>query len=377
MRVVLAPDSFKESMTAAEAAAAMARGVRAVHPGADCVEVPMADGGEGTADALVAALGGRWRELVVRDQLGRGVLARYGLAADGLAVIEVAAAVGLGHVPEAGRRIMASTSLGVSDLVLDALAAGATRLVVGLGGTGTSDGGAGLLAGLGAVWRDADGRELPPHPDGLALLERVDLDGLDPRLGGVTIELACDVTNPLLGPRGAAAVFGPQKGATPEQVPAIEAVLRRVADALTRAGLQDVRDVPGAGAAGGLGAAFLALGARLRPGAEVVAEAARLEEAVRGADLVLTGEGSIDRQTLAGKTPAGVAAVAVRCGVPVIAFAGRVGEGEADLLAAGFAAIVPIIAEPFDLATALREGPANLERAVAEALRSTVPVRGA
>jgi len=370
MKVVLAPDSFKESMSAAQAVAAMARGVRTVLPDAECVEVPMADGGEGTADALVAALGGQWRTVASTDALGRPIEAAYGLSG-GLAVVEVAAAVGIGLVAPAERDVARSSSLGVADLIRDALGAGATRLVVGLGGSATTDGGAGLLAGLGVRWLDADGNALSPTPAGLAALDHADVSGLDPRLAAVAIELACDVTNPLLGTEGAAAVFGPQKGATPGQVPVLDATLARIADALVAAGLPDVRDLPGSGAAGGLGAAFLALGARMRRGVEVVAEAAHLEEAVAGADLVLTGEGSLDRQTLSGKTPSGVADVAARHGVPVIAFAGRLGEGSEELLGRGFAAVVSITAGPCDLATALAQGPANLERAVATALRLT------
>ena len=369
MRIVLAPDSFKESMSTAEAAAAMARGVRSVFPDADCVEVPMADGGEGTTDALVATLGGEWRTVAGRDALGRPIRAGYGFAADGLAIIEVAAAVGIGLVDRADRDPLAATSLGVADLLLAALDAGATRVIVGLGGTVTTDGGAGLLAGLGAIWLDAEERELVPTPGELRRLDRVDLAGLDARLGEVSIELACDVTNPLLGPSGSAAVFGPQKGATPDQVPVLDGVLARVADALVAAGLPDVREWPGAGAAGGLGAAFLALGAEMRRGVDVVADAAGLAGAVDGADLVLTGEGSIDSQTLSGKTPAGVAEVAARYGVPVIAFAGRLGEGVDELVGNGFAAVLSIVPGPCDLATALREGPGNLERAVATAMR--------
>lgn len=369
MKVVLAPDSFKESMSAAEAAAAMARGVRAVYADAECVEVPMADGGEGTAEALVDALGGQWREVATVDALGRPITARYGLTPDGLAVIEVAAAVGIGLIPPAEREVMASSSAGVADLVRDALDAGATHVIVGLGGSATTDGGAGLLAGLGAVWLDADGVALAAHPEALTRLDRVDLTGLDPRLERVEIELACDVTNPLLGPSGSAAVFGPQKGASSEQVPVLDGVLTRIADALVAAGRADVREVPGAGAAGGLGAAFLSLGGRRRRGVEVVAEAAGLARHVAGVDLVLTGEGSIDSQTLAGKTPAGVAEVAAASGVPVIAFAGRLGEGADKLVGNGFAAVVSITTGPSDLATALADGPANLERAVATALR--------
>lgn len=369
MRVVLAPDSFKESMTAAEAAAAMARGVRQVFPDAECIQVPMADGGEGTAEALVAALDGQWRTVSSRDALGRPIEAGYGLTRDGLAIIEVAAAVGIGLVDPAERDILHSSSIGVADLMLDALDAGASHLIVGLGGTVTSDGGAGMLAGLGAVWLDAAARPLRPDPAGLAELAQVELSGIDPRLHEVTIELACDVTNPLLGPTGAAAVFGPQKGASPKDVPLLDTTLARVADALTRAGGPEVRELPGAGAAGGLGAAFLTLGARMRRGVDVVAEAAHLAEAAAGADLVLTGEGSLDSQTLSGKTPAGVAEVAARYRVPVLAFAGRLGDGADQLVGNGFAAVVPIVQQPCDLPTALSEGPANLELAVATALR--------
>jgi glycerate kinase len=365
MRIVLAPDSFKESMTAPEAAAAMARGVGVAVPGAECTVIPMADGGEGTTDALIAALGAVRRNVTARDALGRPVLAGYGLTTDGLAVMEVAAAVGIGIVAPADRDVMRSDSRGVADLVLDALDAGADRLLVGLGGSATTDGGAGLLAGLGVRLLDAAGTDVAPTPVGLERLARVDVSGLERRLAGLRIDLASDVTNPLLGPLGSAAIFGPQKGATPAQVPVLDAVLERLADALVQAGLPDVRDVPGAGAAGGLGMAFLSLGARLRPGVEVVAEAVGLDDAIAGADLVLTGEGALDAQTAAGKTPAGVLAVAARHGVPVIAFAGRLGTGIEDL---GFASCVPIVAESVDLATALREGPANLERAVSGAV---------
>jgi glycerate kinase len=367
MRIVIAPDSFKESMTAPQAAAAMARGVRRADPEAECTLKPMADGGEGTTDTLVAALGAVRREVLARDPLGRPIRAVYGLAPDGLAVIEVAAAVGIGLVEPAKRDVMGSDSRGVADLVLDAVEAGAHRLLVGLGGSATTDGGAGLLAGLGVRLLDGADAAVAPSPEGLARLASVDVSGLEPRLVGLRIDLASDVTNPLLGPLGSAAVFGPQKGATTAQVPMLDAALARLADALVAAGLPEVRDLPGAGAAGGLGMAFLSLGARLRPGVEVVAEATGLERAIAGADLVLTGEGALDAQTAAGKTPAGVLAVARRHGVPTIAFAGRLGTGIADL---GFAACVPIVGESVDLATALREGAANLEQAVADAVGS-------
>lgn len=369
MKVVIAPDSFKESMSAAEAAAAIARGVRSVVPGADCVLVPMADGGEGTTNALVAALGGAIRKVRTQDALGRPIEAEYGLTDDGLAIIEVAAAVGIEQVAPEDRDIMQSSSRGVGVLVRAGLDAGASRLIVGLGGSVTSDGGAGLLTELGVRLLDANGASVPPTPSGLTQLASVEISGLDPRLAGIRIDVACDVSNPLLGPAGAAAIFGPQKGATPEQVPILDATLERLATLLLAAGMPDVRDQPGAGAAGGLGGAFLTLGGRMRRGVEVVAEAAGLAAVIAGADLVLTGEGSIDSQTLSGKTPAGVAEIAARQGVPVIAFAGRVGPDSDILLEHGFAAIVPIMSAPADLSTALVEGPANLERAAATTLR--------
>lgn len=370
MRIVIAPDSFKESMTAATAAAAIERGVRHALPYAECDVLPIADGGEGTLDALALALKAERREVATVDALGRPVRAAFALAADGLAVVEVAQAVGLELL--AGRRdVMHATTTGVAALVLAALDAGATRLIVGLGGTATCDGGAGLLAGLGVRLLDASGQGLRPDPDGLAGLSSVDASELDRRIGFMAaagITLACDVTNPLLGPDGAAAVFGPQKGATSAQVPVLEETLSRLADALVMAGFPDVSERAGAGAAGGLGAAFLALGAELRPGFAVVAEAIGLEQAIASADLVITGEGSLDAQTGSGKAPAGVAALAVRYGVPVLAFAGRVPDPEA-ALKLGFEAVFPI-ADRVPLAEALANGPALLEAAVAAQLAS-------
>lgn len=379
MRVVCAPDSFKESMTAPEAAAAMARGVRRALGGGvggdaaiEVVEIPMADGGEGTTEAIVRARGGRLVPVAVRDALGRPAVGLIGLLPDldggGTAVIEVASAVGLAMVAPGERDPLRATSRGVGDLLLAALDRGVTRIVVGLGGSATNDGGAGLLKSLGAVMYDAEGRVVEASPDALVRVARVDLAGLDPRLASLEVALACDVTNPLLGPTGATAVFGPQKGVRPESVAALDAALAVWADALEAATGRVTRDLPGAGAAGGLGAAFLALGATLLPGVRVVAEAVGLEAAVAGADLVLTGEGSIDAQTFAGKAPAGVAAIAARHGVPVLAFAGRVGPGAEQLLARGSGEVVAITPDSTPLESALREGPANLERAVADAL---------
>lgn len=366
MKVVCAPDSFKESMTAAQAAAAMARGVHRVVPDAGVDEVPMSDGGEGFLAALAAALGAQMRTVSVPDALGRPAAAGYAVAGD-VAVIEVAQAVGLEGVPAALRDIWASSTTGVGQLLLAALDAGARRIVVGLGGSATNDCGAGMLDALGARYLDADGARLAPTPSGLARLAGVDLSRLDPRLAGVQIEAACDVTNPLTGASGASAVFGPQKGATPDDVPRLDALLARLAEL---DGSSASATQPGAGAAGGLGHAFRAhLGATLSPGVDLVVRTVGLADRVRGAALVLTGEGSVDSQTLSGKTPAGVAAVAQAAGVPAVVVAGRVAADADVLLEAGVCALVPILPETMDLPEALRRGEDNLERATATTMR--------
>ena len=365
LRVVCAPDSFKHCMSAARAAAAMADGVHRVHPEADCVQVPMADGGEGFTDAIAASLGARVVEVSAHDALGRPTCGRLAVAGD-LAAFEVASVVGLEAVAPADRNLLHSDTRGVGELLLAGLDAGVRRFLVGLGGSATNDGGAGMLAALGVRFRDAGGVPVPTTPEGLARLATVDLSGLDPRLAGCRVEVACDVDNPLLGARGASAVFGPQKGATPDQVVELDATLARLADA---SGTTAHAATPGAGAAGGLGHAFLAhLGADLRPGLRLVADAVGLAATIAGADLVLTGEGSLDGQTLAGKTPAGVVALARDAGVPVVVFAGRVSE-DAGLLAALRAdAVVCITPEGQDLPTALARGPQNLADAVARHL---------
>ncbi|WOP18249.1 glycerate kinase [Raineyella sp. LH-20] len=367
MRIVCAPDSFKESMTAAEAAAAMARGVRRVLPDAEIVEVPLSDGGEGFLESLAAALDARLVPIEVPDALGRPVMSSYALTADGLAVIEMARAAGLEQIAPTDRDVHHSSTAGVGRLVTAALDAGATRLVIGIGGSATNDGGAGLLDALGVRYLDADGRRLVPTPAGLVGVAAVDASGLDPRLAAVTVDVACDVTNPLCGPYGASAVFGPQKGATAEDVRSLDAVLARLA---RLDGGTDVADQPGAGAAGGLGYALLRhLQARLRPGIELVTETVGLAQAVRGAALVLTGEGSVDAQSLAGKTPVGVAAIAAAAGVDTVILAGRVAPDTDVLLDHGVLALVPILPRAMDLDEALATGVDNLERAAATVIR--------
>jgi len=371
MRILCAPDSFKESMTAPEAAAAMARGVRRVLPDADVVEIPLADGGEGTCATLVAALGGELLEVPCTDALGRPATGTVGYVADrALAVIEVASACGLEQIPTHLRDARTTSTAGVGHLVAAAVRMGARHLIVGLGGSATNDAGTGMLSALGVRFLDVQGEELRPGGADLRRLASIDGSGLLPELAGVEIVLASDVNNPLVGPNGASRVFGPQKGATPEAVDELDLALTRWADVVEDARGVTVRDVPGAGAAGGLGAAFLAFtGATVRSGIEVVMDAVGLPQLLESTDLVLTGEGSVDAQSAGGKVPWGVAATAHAEGVPVVVFGGRI-EGAVEAAPPpGVRAIVPIVRDLTDLPRALAEGPVNLERAVAMACR--------
>lgn len=350
MKIVIAPDSFKESLSAPDAAAAIERGVKQAFPGARTLCVPMADGGEGTVAAVLAATGGQWRTTPVSGALGEPLQAAWGWLDDSTAVIEMAAAAGLEQTPPERRDPLRASSGGVGELLRAALDAGARRIILGLGGSATNDGGAGMLAALGVRFLDANGLDLPPGGAALQQLARIDVQGLDPRLAGVQIDIASDVDNPLCGPQGASHTFGPQKGASPEQVALLDRSLARLADICARDLGRDMRDAPGAGAAGGLGyAAHAFLNARFRPGVELVAEVGKLAQAMEGAALAFTGEGRMDAQTLRGKTPAGVARIARRAGVPVVALAGSLGEGYQDLHAGGITAAFSLTPGPVSL----------------------------
>lgn len=371
MKIVLAPDSFKESMTASQAVAAMRAGVQAVLPDAECVEMPMADGGEGTVDAVVDALHGRRVEAVVQDALGRPVTATYGhVPLRQLAVIEIAAAAGLERIPVAQRDVLRAGTFGVGELIRSALDRGAEDLLIGLGGSATNDGGAGMLVALGAVLTDAAGNPLEPGGAPLQRLERIDISGLDPRLHDVRVRVASDVTAPLLGPTGASAVFGPQKGASAADVQSLDSALSRLATVTATTLGRAEPQRPGAGAAGGLGFALAEfLGAEIRPGVDEVARTVGLERALLGADWVFTGEGSVDAQTVMGKTPFGVAQLAVKAGARVVIFAGRVTQDASVLFDYGVDRLVAITAEGTPIEQALREGPASLTRAAAQVCR--------
>lgn len=366
MKIVVAPDSFKEGLGAPAVARALEKGLRRALPAAAIVRVPMADGGEGLVAAVLAATGGRRRRVRVTGPLGNPVQATYGLLPDGTAVIEMASASGLPLVPVAARNPLRTSSRGTGELIAHALRRGARRLIVGLGGSATNDGGAGLLQALGVRFLDRGGRVLA-QPLGGGDLSRITglvLDQRLPALAEAEILVACDVRNPLTGPRGASATFGPQKGASAAQVRRLDDNLARFGALVETATGRRCAGRPGAGAAGGAGFALMALcGARLRSGAELVAGLVDLEARIRGADLVVTAEGRVDGQTRYGKTPAGVAAVARRCGVPVVVIGGGLGPDAPRLFGVGVDALEPVVCEPMPLDAALRDAVRLLERA--------------
>ncbi|TWI53065.1 glycerate kinase [Pseudomonas duriflava] len=370
MKIIIAPDSFKESLSAPAVAEAIARGWQQIYPEARCVLKPMADGGEGTVDALLAAVGGERREQVVQGPMLEAVTAQWGWLGQRTAVIEMAAASGLHWVLREQRDALRACSYGTGELILAALDAGAKRIILGLGGSATNDGGSGLLRALGIRFLDEREQTLPPGGAALAQLARIDMAGLDPRLVDVRIDIAADVDNPLCGPKGASAVFGPQKGATPEQVQVLDAALAHFAQVTARAIGKDVSTVPGVGAAGGLGFAAKAfLNAEFHRGIELVADVSRLAEAMAGADLVITGEGRLDSQSLHGKTPVGVARIAQQASVPVVALVGSLGEGYQQVYDAGITAAFSLAPGPISLETACSTAAAELEARAADLAR--------
>lgn len=368
-RIVVAPDKLKGSCSAAQAAAAIVAGLSAVW-GEDAYEyraIPMADGGEGTVDAFLDG-GAEERRVAVHGPLGEPVTARYAVQG-GSAVIEMAEASGLALVG-AKRDATRASTFGTGELIRHALDGGAQRILLGIGGSATTDGGAGALAALGARFLDAAGNQLDPRPAGLRQLARLDLSALDPRLRETEIDIACDVENRLLGPHGAAAVYGPQKGAGPRDVELLEMVLTRFADVAAATVGTEFRNLPGAGAAGGLGWGLATFaGARLSRGFSIVADLRGLPAAIHGSVLVLTAEGQIDGQTVHGKVIDGVAALAAHAGVPVVAFAGSVEAAAETELAARGVACLPICTGPTDLAAAMRDGPALIRSAASRFAR--------
>ncbi|MGB2819742.1 MAG: glycerate kinase [Phycisphaerae bacterium] len=377
MRLVIAPDSFKESLTAAEVTAAVAEGVRRSCPEATIDACPMADGGEGTVAAMVAATSGEIRTARVAGPLGEYLQAEFGLLGTTAgspgrttAVIEMAAASGLDLVPTRLRDPMLTTTYGTGELIVAALEAGATDILIGIGGSATVDGGCGCAQAVGVAFADADGNPCVCGlaGGGLPTVHRIDMSRRDPRIAGARIRVACDVTNPLTGPRGAAAVYGPQKGATPEMVRQLEAGLAHLAEVIRRELTIDVEDLPGAGAAGGLGAGLVAfLGAELQRGVEIVADAVGLRDRLAAADLCITGEGSFDAQSLSGKTAVGVARVARELCVPTICIPGQAEPGLDD--GGLFAAVRPLVAGDVTVADSMRRPGELLTARAGEAMR--------
>jgi len=365
VKIVIAPQSFKGSLGAQEVAQAIARGIKRVLADAETIMVPIADGGEGTVEALVYGTHGQITATEVTGPLGEKVTAKWGILGDGVsAVVEMAAASGITLVPPGKLNPLVATTYGTGELIRAALHAGCRRLIIGIGGSATNDGGAGMAQALGARLLDEKDKELPRGGAALARLSRIDISGLERRLAECQVITACDVTNPLCGEQGASRVYGPQKGATEEMCQQLDEALTNYAGVIKRDLSINVMNIPGAGAAGGLGAGLVAfLGAKLVSGIEIVSEVVGLADHLKGAALVFTGEGRIDTQTLFGKTVAGVAAKAKSFHIPVVAIAGEVAGDYEELYQHGIDAIMSITPGPISL----KKSMANAERLIADA----------
>ena len=327
-KIVVAPDSFKGTMSSLEVCNIVKSAIASVDSGIEVAAVPIADGGEGTVDALLSAVGGKKMTVTVKDPLMRDVQAYYGILNDGFtAVIEMAQASGIGYL-ENDLWPLEATTFGTGQLIKSALDEGCDKIIMGLGGSATTDGGIGAAAALGIRFLSEDRNEIPPNGGGLSLLHKIDASGIDPRLEKTEIILACDVDNCLCGESGAAAIFGPQKGASPEQVGILDRNLEHYAAVMKEQFGLDVMDIRGGGAAGGLGVSLIAFAnARIMPGIQVILDTVKFSEIIKDADLIITGEGRIDNQTVLGKVPAGIARAAKHRGVPVIAIGGSLGKG--------------------------------------------------
>ncbi len=371
MKIVLAPDSFKESMTAKEACMAMERGIKKVINSVEIIHVPMGDGGEGTLDALVDATNGEVFYKDVVAPLGNKVKARFGILGDKkTAIIEMAEASGLYLVDKEKRNPLITTSFGTGELIKEALNKDVNKILIGLGGSATNDGGVGMLQALGVSFKDKNNNEIPYGGGALNKIHYIDVSNLDKRMLNVKIEIACDVKNTLTGPEGASEVFGRQKGASDADVKVLDENLKHFADISKKIIGKDIDNIQGAGAAGGLGAALIGYcNAEVKRGIDTVIEYSKLEDKLKDADLVLTGEGSIDFQTKFGKTPIGVATLAKKYDVPVIAFGGRIGNGIEELYSLGIDSIIGITPGVIGLDEALKDGKDNLEVAVENILR--------
>jgi glycerate kinase len=361
-KVAIAPDSFKGSLTALEAATCIEEGLKKAASGVSCRKVPMADGGEGTVQAIVDATGGRFIKRTVADPLGRRIKATFGLSGDGKsAIMEMAAASGLAILKPRERNPMKTTTYGTGELIKHALKLGVKKILIGIGGSATNDGGTGMAEALGVRFLDAGGKALSGSGGNLHKIASIDMKGLDPRLKHVRIEVACDVNNPLTGRHGAAQVYAPQKGATPEMVKRLDAGLSHLAKVIKRDLGVSILKAPGSGAAGGLGGGLMAfVNGQLRPGINIVIDSVKLARKIKGCDLVITGEGRMDHQTAFGKTPAGVAKVSKAQGIPVIAICGCLGKNPQIVNTVGIDAFFSALEEGVDEEDLPKRGPAML-----------------
>ncbi|MFU2131387.1 glycerate kinase [Gallibacterium anatis] len=362
MKIVIAPDSFKESLTALQVGQAIEIGFKKIFPDAEYIKVPMADGGEGTVQSLIDAWQGQTMVTEVTAPLGNKVLAEWGLSADRkTAIIEMAAASGLHLVAENERNPLITGSYGTGELIKAALNFGVEKIILGIGGSATNDAGVGMLQALGAAFLDDEGKPLVAGGAALKRLSKIDLSALDPRLATTQIEVACDVDNPLCGERGASAVFGPQKGATAAMIKELDAALSLFSQKVKQQLNKDIANIAGAGAAGGMGAGLQLLPkCRLKSGVDIILEATHLSKVVADADLVITGEGRMDSQTVYGKTPVGVAKTAKRFHKPVIAIVGCLRADYEVVYDAGIDAVFPIIRNLASLSDTLAQGRENL-----------------
>lgn len=378
MRIVVAPDSFKGSLSASRAADAVAAGILRVLPDAEILLIPIADGGEGTAEALVMATDGSMKRASVLDPLGRRVNSYFGMLGDGeTAVVEMAAASGLMMVPEELLNPLVTTTFGTGELIGAALDEGCRKIILAIGGSATNDAGVGALQALGGSFKDDQGMEVNFGGREVGRIRSIDLDNLAPRLKDVQITVACDVDNPLTGKHGASVVYGPQKGATPEMVGVLDAALKKFASLIKKSMNVDVNALPGSGAAGGMGAAAMVfLGAEMRPGVEIVLDANGFEERIEGADLIITGEGKVDLQTLHGKVINGVLKAAGKKGVPVLVLAGTVEPGGYELLNRGAVAVLPIVNRPMPLEEAKFRAAELLSKTTEQAMRLFIGPEG-
>ncbi len=371
MKVVIAPQSFKGSISALDAARAMEQGVKRVFPDTETVLAPVADGGDGTLETLVEATEGDIRSATVTGPIGEPVEAEWGALGDGeTAMIEMARTSGLALLSLDERDPLRATTYGLGEIIREALDAGFRSFIVGIGGSATNDGGAGMAQALGVRLLDESGNDLPPGGAALADLRKIDTSGLDARAAASQFSVACDVSNPLTGPEGASAVYGPQKGATPELVEQLDGALGNFAEVVERDIGRSINDVPGSGAAGGLGGGMMAfLDGSLRAGVDIVLDQVGLNEQLEGADLVITGEGQLDFQTVYHKAPIGVAWRAKERGIPVIAISGSLGQGFEDVHPEGIDAVASIVSAPMSLDEASARASELIADATAEAMR--------